>query len=70
MNVSRQPLLLPLLLKDLVTIPGLFDCNLYKCKDTFPTFLAQMVPKLRYGTRMIAFVKDILLVWLLYCNTL
>jgi hypothetical protein len=39
MKVSRRSLLLPLLLKDLVTIPGLFDCNLYKCKDTFPTFL-------------------------------
>lgn len=40
MNVSRQPLLLPLLLKDLVTIPGLFDCNMYRCKDTFPVFIA------------------------------
>jgi hypothetical protein len=39
MKVSRRSLLLPLLLKDLVTIPGLFDCNLYKYKDTFPTFL-------------------------------
>jgi hypothetical protein len=40
MKISRQPLLLLLLFEDLVTIPGLFDCNMYKCKDTFPTFIA------------------------------
>jgi len=40
MKVSRQPLLLSLLLEDLVTIPGLFDCNMYKCKDTFLVFIA------------------------------
>lgn len=70
MKKSRQPLLVLLLLEDVVTIPGLFDCNMYKCKDTFLTFLAQMVLNLRYGTRMTALVKDILLVCIPYCNTL
>lgn len=38
MNVSRQPLLLLLLLEDVVTIPGLFDCNMYKCKRYLSNF--------------------------------
>jgi hypothetical protein len=29
-----------------------------------------MVPNLRSETRMIALVKDTLLAWILYCNTL
>ena len=41
MRVSGQRLLLLLLLEDLVPIPGLFDCNLYKCKRYLPNFSSQ-----------------------------
>ena len=37
MRASRQPLLL---LDHVVTIPEASDCDLYKCKDTFPIFIA------------------------------
>ena len=37
MRASRQPLL-PL--DHVVTIPQASDCDLYKCKDIFPIFIA------------------------------
>lgn len=50
MKVRRQTLLLLLLFprEDLVTIPEIFDCNLYKCKDIlqFSAHVAQFT-KLR-----------------------
>lgn len=71
MRASRQPLLLLLLLDDLVTIPEASDCNLYKCKDIFPTFLAQTVcTSLHIEMMVIEVARKILTVWSPHCNSL